>query len=139
MKIVPRIFYKKLLFFKSATVLLKSSLNLLQSQNLVLLRKCKYHHNETLFICSIFASMSRPRSVFIASMWSISHIHEHFRHQLYNLMNTDTLVFFYYFLEYVPLFQADLAYKSVSYKRNLSWVLDVACFNKKKSIIDIPL
>ena len=38
----------------------------------------KHHHTETLFIFSIFESMSRPRSIYVVSMWSFFHFHSFF-------------------------------------------------------------
>ena len=35
----------------------------------------KYLHNETLFSFTLFVSMSRPRSIYVVSMWSIFHFH----------------------------------------------------------------
>ena len=50
------------------------------------------HYAEILFILHFF-SMSRPRTMYIVSVWSIFHFHLHFHYdQSYNLMNTVILV-----------------------------------------------
>ena len=46
------------------------------------------------FIFSIFGSMFRPRSIYVAILWSIFHFQPHFHcHYLYNLIKTNALAF----------------------------------------------
>ena len=55
----------------------------------------------------IFISMSRPRCIYIVSMWSIFHFYLHFHYNYsHYLRNTDAFVLFL-FLEYFLLFLDD--------------------------------
>ena len=54
----------------------------------MLLSTYKHHHTETRFIFTKYVSLSRSRSIYVVSMWSIFHFHYVYS---YNLMNTDTL------------------------------------------------
>ena len=55
-------------FFNSASVLLNFFINRALSVALVLLSTYKHYHNETLFTFTISVSMSRPSSIYVASM-----------------------------------------------------------------------
>ena len=64
-----------------------------------LLNTYKHHHTETLFVFSTFVSTSR--SIYVVSMWSIFH----FINSITSWIQTH--LFFYFFLEYYPLFLDD--------------------------------
>ena len=57
----------------------------------------RHYHAETRFVFIIFVSMSRPRSIYVASMQSIFLFQLHFYNDC----------FFAYFLDYVPLLLDD--------------------------------
>ena len=71
------LFYKQR-FFKSASVLLNVFMNGTLDVASVLLNTCNHHYTETHFILSIFVSMSRPRSIYVVSIWSIFHFQHNF-------------------------------------------------------------
>ena len=71
-------FYVSNVFFNSASALLNLFMNWAFNVAQVLLNMYKHHHTETLFIFSVFVSMTKPMSLYVVSMWSISHFYFHF-------------------------------------------------------------
>ena len=71
-------FFISNVFFKSASVLLNVFMNGTLDVASVLLNTCNHHYTETHFILSIFVSMSRPRSIYVVSIWSIFHFQHNF-------------------------------------------------------------
>ena len=87
-------------FFNSTSMLLSSFMGWALNVTEMLLSTCKHHHTETLFIFTIFVSMSRSSSIYVVSSWFIFHFHFHFPYnQPYNVIKADTfLVHFLYAL-----------------------------------------
>ena len=71
-------FYKQPFFFNSASVLLNFYMNWATNVTYLLLNTYNHYHTEARFIITIFVSMSRPRSIYVVSMWSIFLFHLHF-------------------------------------------------------------
>ena len=66
----------------------------------MLLRCCLIHIPIIVMrhILYLFLSMSRPKSIYVVSLWSIFHFQPHFHcHQSYNIIKTDALVFCTFF------------------------------------------
>ena len=67
----PYIAVWRMLFLNSPSVLLNFFLNCASNVSYVLLNTYKHHHRETLFLFTKFVFMSRPRSIYIVSVWFI--------------------------------------------------------------------
>ena len=68
------------LFFNSASVLLNFFMNWASNVASVLLNANKHHHSETLFLFTIFVFISRPRYIYVVSMWSIFNFRLYFHY-----------------------------------------------------------
>ena len=67
-------------FFNSASVLLNFFTNRASNVTYVLLNKYNHCHTETLFIFSVFLSMSRTRFINVVSLWFLFQFHLHFHY-----------------------------------------------------------
>ena len=84
-------FNKQWMFFNSASVLLNFFMNWASNVAQVAFNTNKHHHTETLFASfTIFVAMSRPRSIYVLSMWPIFMLIVIFI--MINRLNTDALV-----------------------------------------------
>ena len=102
-----RFFYKQSLLFNSASVLLNFFINWASNVACVLLNTYNHHYVETLCIFNIFVSISRPRSIYVVSMWSIFHFQPHFYSVNHIISVKQMHLFFVRFLEYLQLLLND--------------------------------
>ena len=89
--VVHTFFISNPFFFNWASALFNFFMNWASNVAYVLFNTFNHCHTEALFTFTIFVPMSRPRSVYIVSMWSIFHFHLHF-HYDFDRMNANTLI-----------------------------------------------
>ena len=102
-----RFFLKGVLFFNWASGLVDFFMNWVS--NIALLKTYNHYHTEIPFIFTIIESMSRPRSIYITSMWCIFLFHLHFLMINRIIPWIQTHLLFCLFLEYALLFLEDNA------------------------------
>ena len=74
------VFFVSNTFFNSVSMLLNFFINWASEFARVLPNTYKPNHNETLFIFTVFVSMSRSRSIYVISVWRIFDFRLHFHY-----------------------------------------------------------